>query len=753
MINFTKEEEEVVRKAFDRAFQDPSNLSERFMLFINKCMHEYETTKDYYAPYTTLIQASGTGKSKLLMNFAENIMTVYCCLRNSKSSGYPSRSHIAKTLLDEFDNERKAIVTYLAYICACFQKLQEFNGSCKEWINEHTNNNSQEDFWKDIERRMANIMPDLMKNTTDNMMAEGINKYLDGQKIITQVGSVKCLFAFDEARTLVNQKVEGETLFYYVRRALKLLPKNVGIFTIFTDTHSNISNFSPVYYLDPSKRVAEKGSRLFEPFYLLDTVDMNTDFKQVPTLEESEDPQHFFRYGRPLWGALLSPSSEAEGFKPERVIELAIDKLIGGKSFIHWKKESQNKISIIETLAIFGPRLCIDIVPQSRHASQLIAGYMHLCLNISEDRECVITSMPTEPVLAEASARIMNDPNVRFTELINQLSSAHKKGVVEAGYRGELTARLLLLKAWDNCIQKKHPGSRDVGNDYSRFVTINEFLKSLLADNVYKKIEDHLKMQVKFTGMKFGEAYIKFTHFINVTYTPERKNLGDALIRGVAFSCKRNQRGVDIIIPIYMGTLHENLNEDRISYILIQVKNWSTDNKGDDYPLSATAKLSPAYIDIEKLPHMPFLSLYLQLGAITEFVDVPTEFIQTRQVTSCKRKIENVLEEYQAGDIKTRGEFVKKIRIDDNQDISDAEITAFREHFQTPLALFGLSPNIYSCLEQLTPIPATSPSTIASDLTSNFKQLLTAWVDPTLGEHPEETKIIKRMEPLVYKME
>ncbi|CAG8849942.1 7909_t:CDS:2, partial [Gigaspora margarita] len=128
LINFTNEEEEVVRKAFVRDFRDPSDLSKRFMFFINKSLREYETTKDYYAPYTTLIQASGTGKSKLLMNFAENIMTVYCCLRDPKSSGYPSRSHIAKTLLDEFDNERKAIVTYLAYICACFQKLQEFNG-------------------------------------------------------------------------------------------------------------------------------------------------------------------------------------------------------------------------------------------------------------------------------------------------------------------------------------------------------------------------------------------------------------------------------------------------------------------------------------------------------------------------------------------------------------------------------------------------------------------------------------------------
>ncbi|CAG8852198.1 13669_t:CDS:1, partial [Gigaspora margarita] len=402
-------------------------------------------------------------------------------------------------------------------------------------------------------------------------------------------------------------------------------------------------------------------------------------------------------------------------------------KLIGGKSFIHWKKQSQNKISITETLAIFGPRLCIDIVPQSKYASHLVAGYMHLCLNISDDREYVITSMPTEPVLAEASARIMNDPNVRLTELINQLSSAHKKGVVEAGYRGELTARLLLLKAWDNCIQKKYPGSRDVGNDYSRFMTINEFLKSLLADEVYKKIEDRLNKRVNFTGTKFGEAYIKFTHFINVTYTPKRKNLGNALIRGVAFSCKRNQRGVDIIIPIYVGTLDEKLKEDRISYILIQVKNWSTDNKGDDYPLSATAKLSPAYIDIEKLPHLPFLSLYLQLGAITELVDVPTEFIQTRQVTMCKRKIEDVLGNYQADDIETRGEFIKKIRLDVNNDISNAEITAFREHFQTPLALFGLSPNIYSCLEQPTPVFATSPSTITNDLASNFKQLLTAW--------------------------
>ncbi|CAG8509659.1 8578_t:CDS:2, partial [Racocetra fulgida] len=181
---------------------------------------------------------------------------------------------------------------------------------------------------------------------------------------------------------------------------------------------------------------------------------------------------------------------------------------------------------------------------------------------------------------------------------------------------------------------------------------------------------------------------------------------------------------------------------------LLLLKAWDNCIRKLAEMLAMIILLSPEYIEIEKLSHMPFLSLYLQLGARTEFADVPKEFIQTHQVTSCKCKIKDVLKDYQAGDIETRSEFVKKIRIDDNKSISDAENTTFRKYFQMPLALFGLSPNIYSCLEQPTPVSTTSPSTIANDLTNSFKQLLTAWVDPTLGEHPEEMTIIKRTEPL-----
>ncbi|CAG8585071.1 8580_t:CDS:2, partial [Ambispora leptoticha] len=146
---------------------------------------------------------------------------------------------------------------------------------------------------------------------------------------------------------------------------------------------------------------------------------------------------------------------ETKGFKSERIIKLAMDKLISGKSFILWKKEFQNKISIMETLAIFGPYLYIDIMSQSRYTSHLITSYMHLCLDISEDHEYIITLISSESVLTEATL---------------------KKDIVEAGYHKELTARLLLLKAWNDYSKKKYLYGTDIDNNYSCFVTLNEFL-------------------------------------------------------------------------------------------------------------------------------------------------------------------------------------------------------------------------------------------------------------------------------------
>lgn len=112
-----------------------------------------------------------------------------------------------------------------------------------------------------------------------------------------------------------------------------------------------------------------------------------------------------------------------------------------------------------------------------------------------------------------------------------------------------------------------------------------------------------------------------------------------------------------------------------------------------------------------------------------------------------KRKIEEVLRDYQTNNNETRDGFLKKIQINYSTKISDSEITTFRRHFQILLAIFGLSPKVYACLMQTTPLTTFS----SEDLTNSFKQLLTAWIDSRKGKDTDkQQKIIERMAPLVY---
>ncbi|CAG8727387.1 24677_t:CDS:2 [Cetraspora pellucida] len=153
-----------------------------------------------------------------------------------------------------------------------------------------------------------------------------------------------------------------------------------------------------------------------------------------------------------------------------------------------------------------------------------------------------------------------------------------------------------------------------------------------------------------------------------------------------------------------MGTLDEKFNKDRISYILIQIENHATNNKSYRYLKSATtcAKL--------------------------ELVNDLLKFTETPNMTSCKCKIAEVLENYKTDTKETGKEFIKKIRLKNKEDssASSAKIKAFQEHFQTLLGLFGLSSNIYNCLVQFTPVSTILSLAKVSDLTNSLKHLLSA---------------------------
>ena len=118
----------------------------------------------------------------------------------------------------------------------------------------------------------------------------------------------------------------------------------------------------------------------------------------------------------------------------------------------------QGESSIGEAMAILGVRVCVDVVPQCQLSDLLVAQHMRTLYFVSEDRESMVTGYFSEPVLVQAAAQLTNEASSEVHSALNKwrvllklLLGSLRKGMVDAGFRGELVARVLLLLAWDKC--------------------------------------------------------------------------------------------------------------------------------------------------------------------------------------------------------------------------------------------------------------------------------------------------------------
>jgi hypothetical protein len=175
-----------------------------------------------------------------------------------------------------------------------------------------------------------------------------------------------------------------------------------------------------------------------------------------------------------------------------------------------------------------------------------------------------------------------------------------KKGFVDAGPRGEVVARIILILAMRSIQEKKEWKST--------VITVKRLMELLDPATV-----DDLQ--------HFVDATVAFTHFIPITYAPKTCSLKEYYRRRCAVILKRNNPGADIMIPV-------KLSEDRYSYILIQVKNYASGDRNADksYPSSGSSKLTPRFVfrksDLKDHQEQ-YITLYWQLGFQGQLREVP----------------------------------------------------------------------------------------------------------------------------------
>ncbi|MBX9723927.1 MAG: hypothetical protein K2X81_21150, partial [Candidatus Obscuribacterales bacterium] len=148
-------------------------------------------------------------------------------------------------------------------------------------------------------------------------------------------------------------------------------------------------------------------------------------------------------------------------------------------------------------------------------------------------------------------------------------------------------------------------------------ITVSEFFYSMLKFTVADEIRKYCNEMAVLTKLRdiFCSGLMNYNHYVNLNFTPTRKELLQCFCRSAAIFCKTNQARVDLIIPVHLGG---PLIEENMSYILIQSKNYASSGKSNDFLTCATSHLSAHYAGIEDVPRNLYISMYIGLGGKTK---------------------------------------------------------------------------------------------------------------------------------------
>jgi hypothetical protein len=287
------------------------------------------------------------------------------------------------------------------------------------------------------------------------------------------------------------------------------------------------------------------------------------------------------------------------------------------------------------SIAVLSARLLLGLCHTTtaaalRYEEALVRNHLRMLYSVQENGK-IITGSSSEPLVAEASAQIMNflvekpcqwdeEP---YMDLWGLLGKFVNEDLAAEGTIGDLIGRALSISAMDCAI---HGLSEDrvCELQYQTPVTVAEYYKALLTDEAWETLRQSTPVNLAqlSTGSAtttfedaFKDAYFHFSHYgMANDCSPMRDKISWAIwLRGLAILCPFNQEVTDRMFPIYFSTLGNlspktmsaNLEQDRIGQ-------WITPDNASNSIQSAEALsiFSPG----NRLPYIAVVHCY----ALTE---------------------------------------------------------------------------------------------------------------------------------------
>ncbi|KAI8924314.1 hypothetical protein BC831DRAFT_466017 [Entophlyctis helioformis] len=486
-----------------------------------------------------------------------------------------------------------------------------------------------------------------MKAVFDALQHGGHARLVEDMQSFRMHGRAALLFMFDEVAALLppagSQQQASDTGQKTVKSQLDQLREvlgcfpysdNHGVVSIWADTNMSITKIAPVSIPPANSLRAINANSIPDPFcgiFFWDLVPGPTTFSPAhQSIKEAfaanKELASFFNnldlqarlwgslrmLGRPLWRTI---DSDGHDRSFSGLISIALHKICCTASDPHLVLTgSSREDAKLAYLALANARLCLNIAGSLHLTSLLTAKHMAICTNISAQRDMMTVFYPSDPILAEAAASALRGKGEYWSLFIGHLSTVMQDGYMDAGDRGELVARILLLMAMDDAAQRQNS---NCGRTMP--VSVRVLLESLF-DDIKPKLDDYpqalsanpsktrgSKAKGVMSAQEFDQlmgGLIFFNHFAYAVNGHFDGILQQAFVRCSAICCQVGQAAVDLVIPVYLA------ESDSFTAILIQVKN----KKASESP-SKAASITPGKANIGKdETHLPYVSLFLSLG-------------------------------------------------------------------------------------------------------------------------------------------
>ncbi|KAJ7785868.1 hypothetical protein B0H16DRAFT_1488315 [Mycena metata] len=528
-----------------------------------------EKKEQYYGRIVAIVAPSGMGKTKVTLEHLSKNAGLYICLRgadDSAAQGWPLGDRALAQFFSR--NTHHAPVLVAATVIAAL-----LTQARKTWttINEHNQ------AWKlrtgsrfnSGDPRADNL--DAVVKIASELLKQHESAF---RNATNQVGT-----AGDQARMAVSLACEVPA------QALSQLIPN---FCVVVDESTDVPSLFPSGQVSPLLRVM--GCLSHHPIWFILASTSSKIMSIVPSMDVKASQRFLNHFSLPPWFFLpfepfgaRPPTTTMVGrclqldeikmhgrplwqvYTDEEIIAIASTKLLG-RPVPPAMPLRENEI-----FALYSQRICLRLQPsQSSHLIELTAVESHLRLATGIHAGMLMTSCPSEPILALAAAATINHTDTLERHATQALVSLVAKYCVDRGLEGELYARLVLTLGRDSATCDSGGYIEGVaGNRALRTITLAAMLEKLLKHRAISPSNLSLFQEIG------TQVHLNFTHFLELNVDVGILDAAwcfEMFCRGAAAQCTFCQPVIDGFIIGYSGDLNRPFDETKIFLLCYQAK-------------------------------------------------------------------------------------------------------------------------------------------------------------------------------------